>query len=214
MELTGSSPSGFVEPNVSALTKAAELLRAGELIVVPTDTVYGICADAFCRKAIEKIFQIKKRSRQKPVAILVRDFAQAATLATFNQTEKDLAENYWPGALTIVCEKREEIPNFFGNSDGTLALRCPEEQFIRKLADLVGPLAVTSANISGEATPEKPHKLAKSILDSVALVVDDGPRKSPSSTVLKVGQNGELEQLRQGKLKDFSKIFQDKTEIN
>lgn len=198
---TDMSGSPFrVQPDQHGLDVVAKTLEAGDLALIPTDTVYGLCALASKPQAIEKLFQIKKRTRSKAIAILVSDLEQAKGLAHFSPVEEHFVKRYWPGSLTIVVTKKPNTPNFLGNSDGTLALRVPDDEFCKNLACQVGPLAVTSANISGEPTSSNPYDSNEKLLDSIAVIVDGGERETVASTVVQIGPKGAVSVLRHGSL--------------
>lgn len=191
----------FVQPDRDGLEYVAAQLRASALAIIPTDTVYGLCALATDEKAVEKLFAVKGRSHEKSIAVLVADIEQAEELVDISSHERALVQKYWPGKLTIVFKKLPTTPEFLGNSDGTLAIRQPSEKFVTDLAALVGPLAVTSANISGESTPDNPHDCNKCLLCSVEVVVDGGVRETVASTVVKVDENAAIRVLRPGGMK-------------
>jgi L-threonylcarbamoyladenylate synthase len=150
------------DPNALGLAEAA--LRDGQPIVVPTDTVYGLAA---LPSAIDILYSLKGRPESLPIAMLVESLDQAASVAAMSGVAGRLARAFWPGPLTIV---RRRI-----DGAGTVAVRCPDHVFIHLLAQRVGPLAVTSANRHGEATPTDARAAAASLAGDVALVVDGGP---------------------------------------
>jgi len=133
------------------LDQAAAAIRNGELIGVPTDTLYGIAVDPFNEDALARIFELKGRPGVKPLAILVADLEQAQTLAAFSDRALELAEKHWPGALTLVLPKLPTTPEWLGDhSRRTVGLRCPDHPDTRDFLLATGPLAVTSANVSGQ----------------------------------------------------------------
>ena len=164
----------FVPLDDPAALEAAEVaLLAGEPIVLPTDTVYGLAA---LPSSMEALYSLKGRPESLPIAVLVDSLDQAASVAAMSGAAGRLARAFWPGPLTIV-RPRVDGP-------GTLAVRCPDHVFIHLLARRVGPLAVTSANRHGEATPAEARDVAASLAGDVALVIDGGPCHGVASTVV------------------------------
>jgi L-threonylcarbamoyladenylate synthase len=157
----------------AALDLAVAALRAGEPIVVPTDTVYGL---ATLPSATSVLYALKGRPDSVPIAVLVESFDQAAAVVEMNGVAARLARAFWPGPLTIVRPRLDGA--------GTLAVRCPDHGFIHLLARRVGPLSVTSANRHGEATPPEARDAAASLAGDVALVVDGGACRGTASTVV------------------------------
>jgi L-threonylcarbamoyladenylate synthase len=161
--------------------RAADILRAGGLVMIPTDTVYGIAAAPAVPGATQRLFDVKGRGRDVPIAVLVADAAQAWSVARIPVPEAALrlAERFWPGALTLVVERDPGWPADLGDDGGTVGLRCPDHDFVRALCREVGPLATSSANRHGSPTsPYGDPGLP------VGLVVPDGPHSGPASTVI------------------------------
>lgn len=176
----------IVAADPAGLEAAALAIKAGSAVVVPTDTVYGVAALANDAPAIDRLFELKRRPTDRAIAVLVADVGQAYQLAELTDDEAALAQRHWPGALTIVLQRRADVDPGLGRDDGTIGLRCPADPFVRRLAERVGPLATTSANRSGEATPENALDATATLDGSIAVVVDDGPRAGQASTVVKL----------------------------
>jgi tRNA threonylcarbamoyl adenosine modification protein (Sua5/YciO/YrdC/YwlC family) len=168
-----------------AIHAAAGALRAGELVVVPTDTVYGLAADAFIASATARVFEVKQRPRALPLPVLVSRAKQAwALVASVPPGAEVLAEEFWPGALTMVLPQGSGLVWDLGESDGTIALRMPDHQHLLTLLETTGPLAVTSANISGEATPSTVEEIRGRLGDAVGVYLDDGPARAASGSTI------------------------------
>jgi L-threonylcarbamoyladenylate synthase len=165
---------------------AAEIIARGGLIVVPTDTVYGVACDPFNPSAVGALFNAKARGRDLPLPILVHTWRQTVGLVeeVTGQAET-LFEHYWPGPLTVVLKQSPGLGWDLGESRGTVALRMPKQDFLLKVIERTGPLAVTSANRSGEPTPGKVPEVVEQLGDSVDAYFDDGWRMghSPSTIV-------------------------------
>ena len=168
------------------LTEAAAAIRRGELVVLPTDTVYGVAADAFNPDAIAALLAAKGRGRDMPVPVLVanRDMLDAL-VQEVPSTANALIERFWPGALTLVLKHTSHLAWDLGESLGTVAVRMPDDPLALDLIRQTGPLGVSSANRSG-------HPPATTMLDarlqlgaSVAVYLDGGPRAEPiPSTII------------------------------
>ena len=183
------------------LEAASAALRRGELVVLPTDTVYGVAADAFNPGAVDALLAAKGRGRDMPVPVLVANQEMlAALVGDLPEAAKALTAAHWPGALTVVVRHTPHLSWDLGDARGTVAVRMPDDEIALDLIARTGPLAVSSANRSG-------HPPATTMLDarlqlgaSVAVYLDGGPRPSgtPSSIVDLTGDEPRL--LREGAL--------------
>ncbi|MFA6375826.1 MAG: L-threonylcarbamoyladenylate synthase [Candidatus Paceibacterota bacterium] len=134
---------------------AARILKKGGVVVAPTDTVYGLIADATNDSAIKKIYAIKKRSREKPLPVFVKNMAMANKFAEISQNQRKILEEKWPGKVTAILRRKHDL-KIFGVAGDTIALRIPFYHFINSLLEtLDSPLAGTSANISGKPASTK-----------------------------------------------------------
>lgn len=169
-----------------AVARAAAALRDGELVVLPTDTVYGIAADAFAPEATRRVFTAKQRSRRHPLPVLVHTPKQLPGLAAAvpPAAERLMAE-YWPGALTLVLPCAPDLSWDIGDNEGTVAVRMPLDDVTLAIIRQVGPLAVTSANRSGQPAATGAQEAEVAFGEAVAVYVDDGPRTDlrPSTIV-------------------------------
>jgi L-threonylcarbamoyladenylate synthase len=187
-----------MKPDATALAAAIEALNAGEPIVVPTDTVYGLAVRAGDAAALDRVFALKRRPTERSVAVLVGDVDQAAEFAALNKYERRVADKCWPGALTLVLNRLVTADSLIGRDDGTVGVRCPDNPFVRMLALAVGPLATTSANISGQPTPVEVGDAASALDGSVVIAIDGGRCEGVASTVARVDIDGDIMVLRQG----------------
>jgi len=131
------------------VSAAARAIKRGEIVGVPTDTVYGLAADPYDEAALDKLYDIKGRNEGKPIAILVADLDQGLSLGAMSDRALDLADRYWPGAVTLVVPRLDTAPTWLGDTRRrTVALRCPDHAVALELLRQTGPLAVTSANAS------------------------------------------------------------------
>lgn len=157
---------GAVEACVSALA-------AGDAIVVPTDTVYGV---ATLPSAVERLYALKGRPESIPIAVLVESLVQAQELADLSGVVGRLAREFWPGPLTIVARRRD------GN--GTVGIRCPDHVFLHVVTRRVGPIATTSANAHGQPTATTVAAAVSSLAGDVAVAIDGGECNGVASTVV------------------------------
>lgn len=168
-----------------ALARAHETLRDGLPVAFPTDTVYGIGADLHSPQAIEQLFAVKGRPAQKAIAVLLGDPAALSEVAaSLNQAALRLAERFWPGALTIVVQRRPDLPDNL-SSDLTIGVRMPDHPLALALLRLTGPLAVTSANLSGGANTTTAQEVLDQLGGRIPLILDGGrTRGGQPSTVV------------------------------
>ena len=171
----------------AARAEAVARMRAGEIVALPTDTVYGIAADLALPAAIERLFAAKRRPPDKAVALLLADAAQAEVLGIVGPAARVLAARFWPGGLTLVLPRRPEarLPDVLAAGAPTVGLRVPDHPAPRALAAALGPLPTTSANLSGQTDARDAAEVAATLGGAVALVIDGGPiRGGPGSTVV------------------------------
>lgn len=177
---------------------AAAAVRDGELVGIPTDTLYGIAADPFNEDALERIFEIKGRPGLKPLAILVADLEQAQQLAAFSDRAVELAEKHWPGALTLVLPKLSTTPDWLGDRGRrTIGLRCPDHTETREFLFVVGPLAVTSANVAGQSAVVDDEAARELFGPDIAVYLPGEALGDAASTILDLTQPAEWV-LREG----------------
>src|SRR5690606_5885454 len=165
--------------NSGGIARAAELLRAGRLVAVPTETVYGLAARADSEAAVAEIYRAKGRPDFNPLIVHVGSLEQARELAHFGEEAERLAERFWPGPLTLVLPVRSNSPIVPAVTAGldTVALRMPDHPAMRGLLDRVGvgvPLAAPSANRSGAVSPTTADHVVRSLGTAIAAVVDGG----------------------------------------
>jgi tRNA threonylcarbamoyl adenosine modification protein (Sua5/YciO/YrdC/YwlC family) len=171
--------------DAGVVERAAKALLAGGLVVVPTETVYGLAALASDPDATRALFDRKGRGADVPVAVLCADAEQAMALTQgAPPLARDLAARHWPGPLTLVLPRRSGLGWVLGEPTDTIGLRCPDHDLIRALAARVGPIATTSANRHGLPTPASAVEAADQLLGAVDLVVDGGALTGTPSTVV------------------------------
>ncbi|MEU6296447.1 L-threonylcarbamoyladenylate synthase [Streptomyces erythrochromogenes] len=185
----------------TGLREAASAVRRGELVVLPTDTLYGIGADAFSPEAVHDLLAAKGRGRGMPTPVLIGSPNTLHGLVTdFSEQAWELVDAFWPGALTLVARHQPSLAWDLGDTHGTVAVRMPLHPVAIELLTEVGPMAVSSANISGQPAPEDCDAAREMLGDSVSVYLDGGPTPGiePSSIVDVTGKVPVL--LREGAL--------------
>lgn len=185
----------------AGLEAAVLAIRAGQLVVLPTDTVYGVAADAFEAPAVAALLAAKGRGREAPPPVLISAAGtiDALTLEPSSWT-RALVEEYWPGPLTVVCRQQPSLTWDLGETKGTVAVRMPDHQVALDLLSRSGPLAVSSANLTGRPAAVTAAEAADMLGESVAVIIDAGQAPGGvASTILDcTGANPYL--LREGAL--------------
>ena len=197
------------EPEV-ALRAAAAALRAGGVVLLPTDTVYGLAA--LTPGAEEDLFELKGRPADRSIAVLVADRPAAESLAASVPTPlAELMDRHWPGPLTVVLPRPQTSAPQIGGNRETIGVRCPDHPWLRSLLAEVGPLATTSANRHAQQTPTNVSEVLAALPPdpdtgvTIAVAIDGGPCTGEASTVV-TWRDGELKVLRPGPLEVQSRI--------
>ncbi len=160
-----------------SIDRAAHALEAGELVIVPTDTVYGISAALDRPDAVEKIFIAKGRPPEKPIALLVDRVEDVDLVAAHvPETANVLMARFWPGGLTLILPRKPDVPDIVAAGGPTIAVRMPDHPVPRALVRRLGkPLPTTSANRSGYPSPKDANQALSELGDKVSIVLDAGP---------------------------------------
>lgn len=184
--MTAGSHLDAIDDPDGAADALVEALLAGALVVLPTDTVYGLAALPGDERAVAALFELKGRSRSTPLAVLCTDLRQAVGLVPPEDAAalRAVGEQWWPGPLTLVCRRRDGLQFHLGEPVTTVGLRVPDHPLVRAIAERVGPLAVTSANRHGEPTAVTAEEALLAIGSGVAVVADEGPLEGRASTVI------------------------------
>lgn len=197
--MTGKSQ---VHPaDAAGIAAAADVLRAGGLVAVPTETVYGLAARADSAPAVAQIYRAKGRPDFNPLIVHIPDLAAAESIAIFDERARQLAAAFWPGALTMVLPLRQgaEIAPAVTAGLPTIALRCPAHPAMRAvLAATQLPLAAPSANRSGGVSPSRAEHVAESLGSAVGLVLDGGPCAAGIESTIVALRDGGWQVLRPG----------------
>lgn len=185
----------------AAIEAAATAVRRGLLVVLPTDTVYGVAADAFDADAVQALLDAKGRGREMPPPVLVSTATTLDALAGgVPAYARALVERFWPGPLTIVCRQQTSLQWDLGETRGTVAVRMPDHEVALAILERTGPLAVSSANTTGHPAARNADEAARMLGDDVEVIVDGGPVDGgEASTIVDcTGPRGRI--LRRGAL--------------
>lgn len=182
----------------------ANKILEGKIVILPTSTIYGICANAFNEKKVKKIYEIKKRDYSKPLIVLVNSIEMVNSLTCgLNELESKIAKKFWPGPLTLVLKKNKKISDIVTAKKDTLGIRIDSNNIINKIIEKTGvPLVAPSANISGKKNIDCIENIESEMKDKVDYIVNIGKLDNlEESTLIKV-ENNKINVLREGKIKE------------
>ena len=194
-------PTGDDTERETAIEAAALAVRRGQLVVLPTDTVYGVGADAFDPAAVRALLRAKGRGREMPPPVLISTPTTLDALAVgVPGYARALVEAFWPGPLTLVCTQQSSLQWDLGDTRGTVAVRVPDHQVALQVLERTGPLAVSSANLTGHPAATDADAAEEMLGSAVTVIVDAGPTpgKDASTIVDVTGSRGRI--LRMGAL--------------
>ena len=182
------------------IERATDVILDGGVVLLPTDTVFGLSANVFDNRAVEKIYALKNRDRKKPLPVLVADYTDLLKLVeTPSRVEGRLIEAFWPGPLTIVLKKLESASSVAFSGLSTVAIRMPDSDLVRNLIREVGtPLATTSANLAGEPAGLKLAEITPEIKENVDFILDDNEKHLDTASTIVQVVDGEVKILREG----------------
>ena len=185
------------------IERAADVILSGGTVIFPTDTVYGLGANAGDDTAVEKIFEIKNRDKKKPINVLIADFEDILKVAEIpTREEGKLMEKFWPGPLTMILKRKKGVANAAASDGGTIGVRMPNNEIARNLIREVGfPLATTSVNLSGDEPATEISKIDKKVLEKVDFVLENDEKCSEIASTIVEFKDGKPEILREGEIK-------------
>lgn len=204
-----TTPKILSTQDPQAIPTAREILQRHGTVVFPTDTIYGVAADAFSPQGIQKIYEVKQRPEEKALPVLIGNLEQLADLLLYtSDTVRKIAAAFWPGPLTLILPKGPNIPPDLSPYP-TLGVRMPDLSFTLSLLRTVGPLATTSANLSGGPNPMTAQDVIDQIGDRVDLILDGGPTPGMTASTVVDVSGTEMIVLRQGpiSLEDLQSLF-------
>ena len=194
-------PTATETDREKAVEEATQAVRRGDLVVLPTDTVYGIGADAFEPAAVQALLDAKGRGRDMPPPVLVSNATTLEALATdVPPHARELVAEFWPGPLTLVCHQQPSLRWDLGETRGTVAVRMPDHEVALAVLERTGPLAVSSANLSGQPAALDADEAERMLGSSVAVVLDAGPAPGAVASTIVDVTGPEVRVLRLGAL--------------
>lgn len=166
------------------IARAAAAIRAGELVVYPTETVYGLGADALDPEAVERVFEVKGRPRDDPISLGVPDVETAHAYTRPAEREERFMREFLPGPVTVVVERRESVPDALTAGRDRVGVRVPDHDLALALLEEAAPVTATSANVSGRGSVRRPAELDDRIREAASAVLDGGETPGTESTVV------------------------------
>jgi len=180
----------FVDPGApqrDAIQEAAKWIRTGGVVAIPTDTLYGLACDPFRADAVSRLFAVKGRAAGQALPLIAADAAQVAEhLGTLPPLGARLAEQFWPGPLTLIVGAPASLVRDVTGDTGTVGVRVPADEVARAIAAACGrPITATSANVSGQPATGSPDEVERTLGDRIDLLIDTGPTRggAPSTIV-------------------------------
>jgi L-threonylcarbamoyladenylate synthase len=201
------------KPEPSLVKYAADQIRSGEVLGMPTDTFYGLAADPFNLRAVDKVYEIKTRSRHKPLSLLIESIDQAEELAkSLPEQFYILARKFWPGPLTIIVKAGSRLPLKVTANTGNVALRVPNAAIPRAVVAAAAiPITATSANLSGASECTSAEQVRAQLHERIQIIVDGGtsPRDVASTIIDLSDDNGPWRIIREGAIpsEQISSLF-------
>lgn len=190
------------DPEPSLVRYAADQIRAGQVLGMPTDTFYGLAADPFNLRAVDRVYEIKSRSRHKPLSLLIEDVEQAEELAKPLPKEfRALAKKFWPGPLTLIVKAASRLPLKVTANTGNVALRIPNAKIPLAVVKAAGiPITATSANLSGASECTSAEAVREQLGVRIPIIVDGGisPREVASTIVDLTDEEARWKVIREG----------------
>lgn len=189
------------KPEASLVKYAAEQIQAGQVLGMPTDTFYGLAADPFNLRAVERVYEIKSRSRHKPLSLLIENVDQADEFAgALPEDFHILARRFWPGPLTMIVPAASHLPLKVTANTGNVALRVPAAEIPLAVVRAAGiPITATSANLSGAVECTTAEQVRDQLQGRISIIVDGGTApRTVASTIVHFNQDGSWHVLRAG----------------
>jgi L-threonylcarbamoyladenylate synthase len=181
------------------IAEAKQAIARGRLVVMPTDTVYGLAADAFDPAGVRRLLRAKGRTRRVPTPVLISSPDTLRALATnVSPDARELSRKFWPGGLTLICRQQPSLQWDLGDSRGTVAIRMPDQPDALDLLGETGPLAVSSANLHGDPPATTVDQAYEQLGERVTVYLDAGPTPGPEPSTIVDATGENLRVVRQG----------------
>ncbi len=188
------------KPEPDIIKRAGEIIKNNGVVIFPAQCLYGVAVNALDQKAVKKVFDLKQRSLNNPILILIHDQSQLSNLVqAIPASAKKLMEAFWPGNLTIVFKAKKSIPRLLTANTGKIGVRIPAHPVARALVDCINvPITGTSANLSGQKGCSKPSELNQFIIGQTDLILNAGKLKGGSGSSIVDVTSSEISILRAG----------------
>ena len=180
------------------MERIASELKAGKLIVYPTETLYGLGANALDETAVKRVYMVKKRPFDMPLSIAVSDMQMLESVAILDPTSRRLAESFMPGPITLILTKKPTVPDILTAAGDEIGIRMPDHPFALDLIRRFGPITSTSANLHARPDPTTIRSSLADLGDSVSIYVDCGKTKESHRSTIVAAHDGQMEIIRQG----------------
>lgn len=194
------SSKGLDEATLDACRAAADAVTTGELIVYPTDTVYGIGASITNQQAVKALFAAKHRPYDMALSVAVADKEMISRIAVLNDTAEKLIDKFLPGPLTIIIKKRPDVPNIVTANSDKIGFRIPDHPVAREICRMSGPIVATSANTHSKPDAVNIDMAVEAFGDQISVYVDDGPSPGGKPSTIVWIKDDEYEIVRQGEI--------------
>ena len=177
-------------PEPEKIEQVVDVLKNGGIIVYPTDTIYGLGCDIFNKKAITKIYQLKKREQKKPMSIICTDLREIAKYALINDYSFQILKKSLPGPYTFILRAKSQTPKTVLSKNKTVGIRIPDNRICSEIVKKLGsPIITTSLNMSGEKVLTNPSQLSKEVFNKIDLIIDAGNLSQEPSSVIDLSGN-------------------------
>lgn len=193
------------------IDKIVEVINNGGLVITPTDTIYGIMADALNEDVIRRVFEVKRRPFNKPLLLLMDSFEMVESYTEeLSEKERELMNKFWPGLVTFILKKNDKVSDLITSGNDTVGIRIPDNKDLLEIIKrLKRPVISTSANITGTEVITSTKLLEKDLIDNIDYIYDGGEVNNTSSSIVKV-DNNKINILRDGVIsKDIEKFFKE-----
>jgi len=187
----GDDRSPLDQPTQQALDRAVDAIEAGEAVVYPTETVYGLGADATDPEAVDRVYEIKNRPYDKPLSVAFADINHTRQYTEPTDRELAFMTEFLPGPVTVIVDRNPELPDVLTDGEPRVGVRIPANEIALELCRAAGPITATSANRSGEPSVRQPADLPESVRQAVGAVIEAGETAGTESTVVDVS-TGEI----------------------
>lgn len=190
------------------LDEVYEMLQQEEVVAFPTETVFGLGVKYGSHEALDRLMEAKERDYSKAITLMISKKEDIEKYAYINESARKLIDHFMPGMMTLVFKKKESVDNYMTNGKETIGIRIPDSEYVLGLLERVGPMLVTSANLSGRPNTTTTLEALRQLDGRIALVVDGKTTDNIASTVVDVSENG-IKILREGKItkKDIEEVL-------